>query len=158
EQILDAAGGDFLGLVTQNASASKLELFLHRSMHVDSTIDPTTGTMKTTVRITLRNDAPTSGHPGYVIGNALGLPTGTNRMYLSLSSSLPTTRATLSGHPVAMELQDERGLHVSSAFVTVPAGGTATLEVQLSGNAPFRPASGGAAYQLRVLHQPMVNA
>jgi hypothetical protein len=146
------AGADHLALRTANAGANKLDSFLHRSLAYDVAYDPATGTVAGTATITLRNDAPPTGLPDYVIGNLTGEPPGTNRMYLSLYSPLAADSATLDGAPIGLERQRELGSQVASTFVSVPAGGTVTLVIQLSG--AIEP---GIDYDLLVLPQPLVH-
>lgn len=151
--------GDTLGLVTQNSSGNKIELFLHRSLRLDTTIEPGSGRTTTTATITLRNDAPTTGLPDYVIGNAVpGLPRGTNRLYLSLYTTLGLSGATLDGQPVQLETQTENGLTVNSSVITIPAGQRAVLRVRLEGANRFVRNHDGSDYRLHLWHQTMVNA
>ena len=61
--------GDFLGLVTQNASGNKIDYFLRRSVDYQVELDPGSGRLRATATVTLSNDAPASGLPLGVIGN-----------------------------------------------------------------------------------------
>jgi hypothetical protein len=150
--------GDVVGLVTQNATGSKIDMFLHRSLDVDATIDPSTGRATATAAIRLRNDAPTTGLPDYVIGNSVdGLPRGSNRAYVSFYSRLALTGATLDGRAVHLSGQRELGLNVYSLFVTVGAGSRVTLKLELVGNAAFTKVAHGYEYRLHVWRQTTVN-
>ena len=154
---LQRTPGDSFGLVTQNSSGNKIELFLHRQVDLQTTVDASSGRTATTATVTLHNDAPSTGLPSYVIGNPVGLPAGTNRSYLSLYTTLALTGATLDGAPVQLEQQSELGLSVYSAFVTIPPGGAATLRVQLAGGSRFAGTKASPHYALRLWHQDTVH-
>ena len=66
---LPAVNGDFLSVTTQNSGNNKIDIFLHRDIAYDVVYDPDTGLVQGEVTVTLRNDAPASGLPLYVIGN-----------------------------------------------------------------------------------------
>ena len=51
----------------------------------------TSGETTATLRVELTNNAPAEGYPPYVIGNRVGLPSGTNRLYVSFYSPLALT-------------------------------------------------------------------
>jgi hypothetical protein len=154
---LGATRGDTFALVTQNASASKLELFLHRTVELTTEIDPAAGRQRTVASIRLRNDAPPQGLPGYVIGNALGLPAGTSRLYVSLYTPLGVARATLDGQPVGVHGEVEQGLNVYSRFVAIPPGAEVVLQVDLRGPMRLVTRHGKPQYRLHVWRQTMVN-
>jgi hypothetical protein len=132
---MPAPDDDFLGLVTQNAGGNKIDWFLHRSMADDVRIDPATGDVDATVRITLRNDAPARGLSHSLIGNVITppLPDGTNKLYLSLYTPWGMDGATLDGNPALLESERELGRNVYSAFLTIAPGATTVLEVRLRG-------------------------
>jgi hypothetical protein len=150
--------GDTLGVATQNSSGNKIELFLHRSLDVDTVVHPKSGRTTSSATITLRNDAPTTGLPNDVIGNAVpGLPVGTNRLYLSLYTTLDATSATLDGAPAPIETQIENGLRVHSTSITIPAGGRAVLRVRLVGANRLVREHDRSDYRLHLWHQTTVN-
>jgi len=158
---LPAVRGDFAGLVTQNAAGNKIELFLHRSLHYESVVDPKTGTVKAVATITLRNDAPTSGVPDYVIAGSGPDPTppGHYRGIVSFYTPLDLKRATLDGQPVTdtgTTVEQELGRNVITRFVDIDSGGTATLRLELAGPARMPQVHGGRRYRLTVWHQPTI--
>lgn len=145
--------GDFFQLVTQNSANNKIDLYLHRDVDYRSTFDPATGETDSVATITLRNDAPTSGLPPSVIGsNDQGLPSGTNRLYLSFYTPLGLRSAKLGADATPLEYQRELGMAVYSRYLTIPSGSSVTLELTLHGT--LAPTD---TYQLRVGHQPLVN-
>ena len=76
---------------------------------------------------------PPGASPTYVIGNAVGLPAGSNRTWVSIFSRLPVDDVRIDDRPVAIELGVEAGYYVTSAFVTLASGDSATLTVSMSG-------------------------
>lgn len=145
--------GDFVGAVIQDASASKIDLFLERSLRYRANFDPATGRVQAEAVVELQNRAPSSGLPSNLIGGGNG-PTGPgeNRLYLSLYSPLAFKNAELDGRPLLLESERELGRNVYSTFITIPPGQSATLRVTLSGSVPA-----GPDYRLDVASQPAVD-
>ena len=143
--------GDALAVTTSNAGGSKIDLFLRRETRYDVAWDPSTGATTGTVTVALTNEAPATGLPDYVIGNVIGLPTGTNRSFLSVYSPLAMTGARIDGQPAALGSEVELERNVYSTFVDIPPGGTVTVEVDVSGTA-----LAGPMYVLDLAQQPLV--
>ena len=139
---------DAVALTTANAAANKLDLFLHRAESYDVRWDPRTGRVAANLKVTLQNTAPATGLPNYVAGNSVDLPTGTNRSFVSLYSPFDIDGAKVNGKPAALQSEIELGRHVYSTFVDIPAGATATIELQLSGTRE------GSRYHLDLPVQP----
>ena len=93
-----------------------------------------TGTLDAEFTLEMRNNAPSSRQPCYVIGNALGAPLGTNRTYVSVFTRLPTEGLRVDGVAVDSEFGVEAGYFVTSAFVTVPSGEQRTVTTSVSGS------------------------
>jgi len=138
---------------TSASFANKIDFFLHRRISMDSEINPSTNEISSDVTIELRNDAPSSGLPDYIIGNDNGEPTGTNGTYFSIYTSLQLSDARLEGQPVALDELPDRGMLVFSKGITIPPGTTRTLHFKLRGIVP--PSSTGYLFQLP--HQPTAN-
>lgn len=167
ERFLDGVGiagrfpspdGDLLGVTTSNAAGNKIDLFTRRSIRYEVDWDPATGRVDAVASIVLANDAPTSGLPGYVIDNALGLrpgdvdlPVGWNSSLVSVYTPLRLQEATLDGEPVSLGRNLEVGVQALSTFVEVAPGEERTLEIRLTGTVE------GSTYELDVLGQAMVN-
>lgn len=151
---LPAVDGDFLSVITQNSGSNKIDIFLHRTIRYDVVYDPDTGRVQGEVTVTLRNDAPASGLPRYVIGNRdpNRFPVGTNVMYLSVYTPWDLTAATLDGAPIPVEQAEELDRFAYEAFVEVPPGGSRTLTFALAGEG-----HPGSEYSLTFAPQPMVN-
>ena len=143
-------GGDSVTLTTANAGGSKIDLFLKRREQYDVRWDPATGEVTSTLRVSLENTAPAEGWPNYVIGNAVGLPPGTNRSYVSLYSPFALEAARVGGEPVSLQSELELGRNVYSLFVDIPPGGTVDIELDLTGTVE------GRRYQLELPVQPFV--
>jgi hypothetical protein len=146
--------GDSIGVVTQNAGPNKIDWFLDRSYEYDVRVDPRSGALQATLDVHLRNRAPASGLPAYVIGPVPGDvagKAGQNRLLLSIYTPWSFDGATLEGKPVLLESgQMELGRRVYSVLVEVPAGATADFRIALSGSYP----AGAPAYRLDVAQQP----
>ncbi len=151
----DPGTGDLLGVTTQNAGNNKIDAYLHRSVDDQVTVDPGSGQVTSAVTVTLRNDAPSSGLPPIVLASPAdpGLPAGTNRTWLSVYSPLALQKATVDGQPLSMSSGNELGVKVFSGYIDVPAGGTVSVKLSLSGL--LAPAT---TYSLSLHKQPMVNS
>lgn len=128
---LDGANG--WAVTVTNAGGSKIDTFLQRQFGF-ATSTAGDGVTTSTLTATLINGAPASGLPDYVIGNVIGMPTGTSRLYVSFYSAAPLQSATLDGQPVQFDGSTEAGWHVYSGYVTLPSGTGATFQLTFSGN------------------------
>ncbi|MEZ5145412.1 MAG: hypothetical protein R2726_23305, partial [Acidimicrobiales bacterium] len=146
------SGGDLVSVRSQNGGNNKADLFLQRKIVYRPTFDPATGATEAKMTVTLTNEAPSSGLPEAFLGsNDRGLPPGTNRMYFSVYSPLGLRKASIDGQEHGFEFQKELGWSVYSQFLTIPPGGTVTVELDLFGT--LSPTT----YRLQVEAQPMVN-
>ncbi len=145
--------GDFLSVVTSNAGASKIDLYLQRHLSYDVGWDPASGQVTAKATVTLQNTAPAGGLPDYVIGNAVGLPWGTNRSFVSVYSAFRLDAARLDGEPLPMQAETELNRKVYSTFVDIPPGATVTLELDLQGQLP----AGLGFYVFKAQPQPLAN-
>jgi hypothetical protein len=144
---------DFVGLVTQNAAGNKIDYFLRREVDYRVAVDPRTGTVRATAKISLHNDAPASGLGPSLIGNEVipSLPNGTNKLYLSFYTPWELVGATVDGAPVGLERGEELGRRVYSTAVVIPPKSTATVELTLTGHRTRH-----GTYRLDVYRQPVV--
>jgi len=143
--------GDGFGVVTQNTGGGKIDAFLQRSIRYTATVDAATGAVEATAEIGLRNEAPGRGEPPYLIGNLVGAPPGTNRMWLSVYSPFELTSASVDGRPLDLERGRELGRNVWSAFVTVGPGETANVTARFAGSVDLS----GGRYRFDLLPQVM---
>jgi hypothetical protein len=155
---LPAVDGDFLAVVNSNATGNKIDRFLSRDVDYRATWDPASGEVDATLSVTLVNEAPSTGLPEYIIGNALddevvGVPPGTNRTHLSLYSPLALEGADLDGQPLDLSAEVERDRYAYSLFLDIPPdGGTRVVTLRLRGSI----AMDGDRYRLDVAGQPLV--
>jgi hypothetical protein len=146
-------GGDGFLLSTQNKGNNKIDVYLQRQVGYRGSYDPTSGELTATATVTLTNTAPAEGLPDAVIGsNDQGLPPGTNAMFFSFYTPHRLAGARIDGQQAGMEFQRELGWAVYSRFLEIPAGGTVTVELDLTGTL-----SSGAEYPLAIGYQPLVN-
>jgi hypothetical protein len=131
--IPDLDGREGWSVTFSNAGGSKIDSFLVPTTSYSSSVDAATGRTAAELRVRLSNTAPANGLPRYVIGNDVGLPPGTSRLYVSAYSSLDLAEATVDGEPVTLERESEAGWNVYSQFVEIPPGGTVTLVFALDG-------------------------
>jgi hypothetical protein len=133
----DAPAGDTLLVTNVNSTGNKIDSFLRRSVDYEATVDGD-GDLDGTVTITLRNDAPASGLPTYVIGSATvpPLPRGTNRTTLLVYTSVPVARAELDGRPVRMRTDRTAGRWLQQQVVEIAPGREARLVLHLRGEVP----------------------
>jgi hypothetical protein len=156
---------DALELTTQNASANKIDYYLHRTVddQVHLAPQPASGTSgspvaaraTSQVSVSLDNTAPASGLPPVVIGpGSPGLVAGENRTFLTLYTPLQFSAATLGNTPTGLASLPELGRLADSTFVDVAAGQTATLSATLSGTVRLL---AGGWYELDLPCQPLIN-
>jgi hypothetical protein len=146
-----AGSGDRLAVTFNNAAGNKIDYFLATEGTYRVTADAATSTATAEFALTLTNNAPARGEPPYVIGNVIGLPDGTNRTWVSVFSRLPVTDVRLGDQPVAIEVGTEAGHFVTSAFITLGSGESATLTLTMAG--PLDVARG---YELSMRTPPTV--
>jgi Protein of unknown function (DUF4012) len=142
------ANEDSLLVTTTNAAGNKADLFLQRREQYSVRWDPETGQLQSTLRLTLENQAPAEGFPDYVLGNAIDLPRGTNRSFVSIYSPFALEAARVGGQPAALQAEVELGRNVYSTFVDIPPGGVVDIEVDLAGTIE------GRRYALDIPVQP----
>lgn len=126
-------GGDGVAVSINNGSAGKIEAFLDTDVRYERRIDPATGYLEGRLTVTLTNNAPSSGLPDYVIGNALGLPRGTSKPLLGLYAPFRYTAATIDGEAVGMTVDIEQGWTVMGTSVELAPGQTRVVEMTFEG-------------------------
>jgi Protein of unknown function (DUF4012) len=125
-------GADGWSVSVSNVAGNKIDSFLERRARYDSSTTAG-GETTATLRLELTNTAPAEGLPRYVIGNLIGAPPGTSRLYVSFYSPLALTGVTLDGEVTGLAVGREKEWNVYSRFVDIPPGGTVTFELQLAG-------------------------
>ncbi|MHB9863784.1 DUF4012 domain-containing protein [Streptomyces sp. YIM S03343] len=128
--------GPFAGLVVNNAAGSKLDYYLDRGLtwRADGCSG---GTHRVTATVSLANDAPRSGLPGYVTLRedhpSYRTRPGDNRLLVSYYASVGAglTGAELDGRPVQLTPDVERGHPVYTLDLELPARSRRTLVLHL---------------------------
>jgi len=146
--------GDFVGVVTQNAAADKIDWYVRRRIAYDATLNLATRTITSTLTVTLHNAAPSSGLPPTIIGRLPGIDAkpGEDLLWVSIYSPWLLESATLNGTPVTMTSQYELGRPVYGTIVPVRSDSTAVLQLHLSGTWP----SSLSRYVLSWYRQPVL--
>jgi Protein of unknown function (DUF4012) len=124
-------GADGWAVTVSNGAGNKIDSFLERTARYESSTD--SGQTTATLRVELTNTAPADGYPAYVIGNRIGAPVGTSRLYVSFYSPLALSGVTVDGEPTGLAVGREEGWNVYSRFVDIPSESTVTFELELAG-------------------------
>lgn len=133
-EVPDPAGSNGWSVTVNNAAASKLDSFLQRTVSYQVTTDPATAESVSILHVELTNTAPAQGLPDYIIGNLVGLPRGTSRLWVSFYSATPLQDASLDHEAVALAPGIERGWNVYSTYVDIPPGQTVLFELTFAGH------------------------
>lgn len=144
---------DGFGVVTQNAGGNKIDVFLHRTITYTARIDAGSGRVRATAEIELRNDAPPSGEPDYLIANLVDQPTGTNRSWVSVYSPFDLDGIVVDGEMVEPQAETELGRNVWSFVVDIPSRSSRTITVEMVGVVDLS----DGRYRFDLLPQTMVH-
>ena len=151
--------GDSVGFTGQNYNGNKIDWFLHRDATYDVRWDPATGVVNSTLTITLRNDAPSTGEPHAVIGwggdavlNQAPVADGENLMLLTVYSALRPTGFTVDGQTTGGSSIKEYDRYATRFYVRIPSMSTSTVRFEFSGRVPQ-----GHEYTFDPVRQPMAN-
>jgi hypothetical protein len=147
----DRDGADGLAVSFNNAGGSKIDYYLRGAVDYDVSVDRATDTVSGSLTVTLRNEAPASGLPDYVIGNLVGEPVGTSVLYMTVFTGLQVTEYTVNGEPGEFSIGTEQGYNAASTYLQMPAGGSVTIEMSLSGTI-----EDDVPYRLVVSNPPLV--
>ncbi len=146
--------GDSLMVTTQNAAGNKADYFFKRSFRYEATVKKAGDgvAVKSTLRVTLQNDAPATGEPKYVIGpHDSRFAPGQNRVFFTVYSPFDLESATIDGKKLSLLSQPELGRTAYSAFVDIPARSRRVIELHLSGETRHT-----RRYVLDLIRQPLV--
>jgi hypothetical protein len=140
-----------LRVVSHNRGASKIDWFLRRSFDYRITTDGSS--LRHELDITLRNDAPTSGLPKYIIGGFTELEPGLNVQLLNVHLDALPSEVQLDGLDVATETSMEQGRPV--VRIPVEIGSMVARTVTLRWVTPAPGQAGGFA-RMSIGGQPLV--
>ncbi len=150
---------DVLSVASANAAGNKADWYLRRELSYRVQLDPGTREALGTLRVEMRNTAPSSGLPDYVIGsNAPGLGAGRNRQNVTIvRPPADELRSLLVGGDAVGPAQGaESSLRAYRATLEIPAG--SSTELQMTSSVPTALTGTGTkrVYRLHVLPQPVV--
>ncbi len=130
--IPELSGGDGWAFTVANGVGNKIDSYLERRAHYEST--DIRGVTKGTLQIELTNTAPREGLARSIIGGGgrLGLPRGTSRLYLSAYSALDLESMTVNGERVGVDAGVEQGWNVYSLVVDIASGETVVIEADFA--------------------------
>jgi hypothetical protein len=151
--------GDFLGIVANAGSGTKLDYYLERSVRYEVALD-NRGSARGWASVVLRNEAPTRGQPLYVIGPHpfTSLEPGENYLYMSAycASSCSLHDVRRDGQPAGVAPHQELGHPVFQMTAQVPSGRTQELGFEWTVDRAWRGDSSAGVYRLVVDGQPGV--
>lgn len=134
--VLPPPASDGLLVTNVNSTGNKIDTFLERSIRYRATVRDRH--LSGTVTVELRNGAPASGLPFYVIGSSTSprLPRGTNRTTLFVYTVVPATRVVVGGREITGRPTRTGGRWLYQAMVELAPGGRATVTLDLDGDLP----------------------
>ncbi|MGZ8631433.1 MAG: DUF4012 domain-containing protein [Actinomycetota bacterium] len=151
-------GSDLLAVHVNSRSGSKVDYYATRTIRYSVRLGGD-GEAFATTDITLRNDAPTSGVPGYVIQpHVPGHTTGDNVSLISASCPGPCEliQATRNERNVGLRAGEELGHAWYQDFYATHGGDTTTLSIVTRRADVWQGNSSGGTYRVVVLPQTTV--
>lgn len=153
--VVDGSNGtppsDGVGVVWDNLGNNVIDAYLHREVRYEARYDRSTGTITGTVTVTLVNDAPATGLPPSVIGNATGAPPGTSSGWLSLYTADSVDAVTVDGTPAEATANRQGSWNAYSLDVAVAPQSRRTVTFHVTGTL-----DADTPYSLVVRAQPSV--
>jgi hypothetical protein len=134
-----APPGDSLAVTSLNSVGNKIDTFLTRTVTYRARVHD--HQVDGTLSVELTNDAPRSGLPFYVIGSSTTppLPKGTNRTSLLVYTQARPHAVRVDGHALAVPMVVAEDRWLTEVPVTLGAGATARVEVDVAGEVAFGP-------------------
>ena len=152
------SGADLLAVHVNSRSGSKIDFYATRTIDYEVRLGGD-GEAFATTNITIRNDAPTDGVPGYVIEpNVPGYDTGDNVSLVSASCPGPCelVEAHRNDRPIGLTPGEELDRPWFQDFFTTPGGDETTLSIVTHRDDVWQGNSSGGTYRLIVLPQTTV--
>ena len=136
--VLPDSDGAFAWMAVQNSAGNKADYWLDRELSYAAGPCPPPGapdpSRESLIEVTLTNRIP-PGEPSVVAGRYQdpAAPYGINSPYLSVygAKGAELLDATLDGQPTEVEIAQERGRPVFSAYLDIPPGETRTVVLRL---------------------------
>lgn len=114
-----------------NAGASKIDVFLDRDIDSRIVVDPD-GSRRLVADVTLTNTSPATGLPDYVIGNAVGLPTGTSRLFVTFYGPANLISLGSDGETLAAQQLPEAGWTAYTIGADIGPGSSVSYHLEFS--------------------------
>jgi Protein of unknown function (DUF4012) len=151
-------GSDVAGVTVNNASASKVDFYAVRHVSYDVRLG---GQHDAVADLTarIRNEAPTSGEPRYVIGPFVeDAKPGAQLPLITEWCHEPCelTGARRDGHDVTVAPGTENGVDWYRDYRTIPAGGTGSFGISTHTTGVWEGNSSGGTYRLTFYGQPTI--
>ncbi|HEX8098812.1 MAG TPA: DUF4012 domain-containing protein, partial [Actinomycetota bacterium] len=150
--------GDFLSIVQNNGSGSKIDFYQERTVRYDVRLGPEgTALAKTSVR--LLNNAPNQGVDPYIIGPYKGVSgAGENVTFVNVycPSSTDLTGFQRNEEEQLVVAGREHGLRFYQDYVKIPSRETANLNFGLANPNAWKGSSAGGVYRLTFRNQPTI--
>ena len=153
---LEDPPGDFLSVVGNSGSATKLDYYISRTIAYDVELHPD-GSAASTVGIDLHNAAPADGISHRVIGpNVADLAAGEQRLILSTYAQDGAQLGVVAGGDGEVDEDMELGHSVFTSLVQVPPGATRHVSLAWERPATWTPTAQGGRYRLTVARQTTI--
>jgi hypothetical protein len=158
-------GGDFFGVVLQNAAANKIDYFLHEQVRYEVSLGAA-GSASAAATVAFRNAAPAGAKPSYSLGPSdvpaaqrLGLHPGESRDWTAFycSSGCRMLMAEDDGRPGALGAYREKGMSLYADYLSVMPQRTRTIDLRLALQSVWIGDPAGGTYRLRLQGQHTIN-
>jgi hypothetical protein len=159
------ADDDLVSVVVNSAAGSKVDFYQERSIRYDVELSDE-GSAGGTLDLTLRNDAPVSGQPPYVIGPFRSLGEGAGPILPNLvagesvalvnvycgADCIPR-EARMDGAPVSVGTDVDLGMRYVQHYYSIRSGDQHTLQVRWDVPAAWEGNSSGGTYRMTFTNQ-----
>jgi hypothetical protein len=159
--------GDLMSVVVNSAAGSKVDFYQDRDIRYSVALDDD-GTARATLELALRNHAPTSGQPAYVIGpihpTKKNGPVGPILHNLEPGESVALVNvycgadcvpgeARMDGAPITVGTAVDLGMRYLQHYFAIPSGEERSLQVSWQDPAAWGGNSSGGVYRLTFANQ-----
>jgi hypothetical protein len=155
---LPRPSGDFLSVVQNNGGGQKIDFYAHR--RVEYRVDlADEGSAAATLDVSLRNEAPDSGLPPYIIGPIPGVSdVGENAAIFSAycRADCLLRSAELNGRTEGLQSGAELGYRYYRGEIRVPSGETGSFRTEFDLPTAWQGNSSGGVYRLTFLNQTTI--
>jgi hypothetical protein len=159
------ADDDLVSVVVNSAAGSKVDFYQGRSIRYDVELSED-GSAAATLDLTLRNDAPASGQPPYVIGPFRSLGQGVGPILPNLvagesvalvnvycGADCVPQQARLDGTPVSVRTNVDLGMRYVQHYYSIRSGEQHTLQVRWDDPGGWDGNSSGGTYGMTFTNQ-----